>query len=476
MKIFVNKIIYAGLAMMLMFSAQSCSDYFDVGNNPNLVPSPNINSLLSTTTHRTGITSRTYSSTVSMYTQYLASPSLGSATDTYDIIDLSGSWTNFYYTMADLDDMINLGLESDAHLHVGIGKLLMAYNLNLVVSTWDAAPYTEAFMREPTITPAYDSGEYLHGVIGELIQEGIAALSRDDAAVVLDGNQDLIHQGNVDAWIRTGHGLLARHLNKITKKSFYDPGAVLAAIDNSYTAGSHDMALHVYTGNNPWAAVAISNLGNLLGGWLSSQLINHMNGTTYGLFDPRLPQLTDLTVHGVYMGTPNGSGNVGNESNTVRDESYISQNSPLTSRTAPIYLMTYEEMKFVEAEAALRANQPQRAYDAYLEGIQASMDKFEVDAAEAEAYIADPSVSVGASALTLDLIFKEKYVALYLNPETWIDARRYDYQYEGFELPHRAVLSTFVRRVSIPVNELTRNQGNVPEDVSMDTPLWWDQP
>ncbi len=62
------------------------------------------------------------------------------------------------------------------------------------------------------------------------------------------------------------------------------------------------------------------------------------------------------------------------------------------------------------------------------------MDKLQVPAgAERTAYIT--AASVGAAALTRELIFREKYVATYLNPEAWNDARRFDYQYKDFTLP-----------------------------------------
>ncbi len=104
------------------------------------------------------------------------------------------------------------------------------------------------------------------------------------------------------------------------------------------------------------------------------------------------------------------------------------------------------------------------------------MDKLEVSGNEAAEYINDPSVSVGEGNLTLDLIFKEKYVVTYLNFEAWNDARRHDYAYEGFEMPIGAVLPDFIRRVAIPQYELTRNAANIPEQESLDTPLWWDMP
>jgi len=472
---YIKRFCTAALSISVLFAAQGCDKYFDVGNNPNQVTNPNINNLLSTATHKTGINSRTFASFSSYYTQYLASPSEGSATDTYQITDLSGTWNQVYYTMADIYDMLKMAEEQEAHLHAGIGKLLMAYNLSLVIDTWNSGPYDEAFMNVESLYPTYQSGEQLYGIIGQLITDGLADLRRSDSKITLNSGLDLIHGGDINAWIRTGYGLQARHLNKISKKSTYNPTAVLTALDNSYTSAAHDMKLSVYVGNNPWASVAISNAGSLLGGWLSSHLIDHLNGTIYGFEDPRVGKITDKTVDGVYKGTQNGRGNVG-AANTIKDECYISINSPVTSTTAPIYIMTYEELKFVEAEAALRASQAGRAYNAYLEGIRATMAKLEVPQADADAYLAHPTVAVGADNLTLDLIFKEKYVATYLHFEAWNDARRYDYAYAGFQLPYNAALNTFVRRVAYPVAEQTRNPDNVPGEEPLSSPLWWDRP
>ena len=70
-----------------------------------------------------------------------------------------------------------------------------------------------------------------------------------------------------------------------------------------------------------------------------------------------------------------------------------------------------------------------------------------------DAYINDTSVSVGEANLTLALIFKEKYKALFLMPVTWDDARRFDYAYKGFQLPLNVVTSTFIRRLVYPTVE-----------------------
>src|SRR5690606_16051537 len=129
-----GKVTIAALSLALFF--HSCGDYFDVGNNPNLVTAPSVNSLLASTTHRVGMNAYRYGSAVANYAQYIASPTEASATDIYDITDLSTSWSQAYYGMSDAQDMVVLAEEAGADLHVGVGKLLIAYQLSLVFDTW----------------------------------------------------------------------------------------------------------------------------------------------------------------------------------------------------------------------------------------------------------------------------------------------------------------------------------------------------
>jgi hypothetical protein len=361
--------------------------------------------------------------------------------------------------------------------HQGVGQLILAYTLGLVADTWGSAPYSEAFGKSGNLRPKYDSEESLYQASIALINESIVNLQKTTAPIKLDAKSDVIHGGNRAAWLKTAYAIQARFLNKISKKATYSPAAVLAAVDKAYTLNSDDATMGVFTGVNPWAQIAVSNSSNLLGGWLGENFINHLNGVTYGILDPRIAKITDKTVHGTYVGTRNGRGNTG-AANTIRDENYISVNSPVTTRTAPLFIVTYPELKFIEAEAAFRsgASGRTRAYAAYLAGIRANMLRYELTPAESEPYVTHSSVSVGENNLTLALIFKEKYIATYLSPEAWTDMRRNDYQYKDFKLPEGAVLTKPIRRVAYPTSERTKNGSNVPAEVPLDTPLWFDKP
>jgi hypothetical protein len=458
---------------------QSCSDkYFDdLANNPNQVSTPTLASLLATSTYKAGLNSYNAGSVIVPYVQYTANPAAAGAADTYQSIDFTSTWDALYFAMADANEMKKLAVATGSSEYLGVADLLIAHHLIMVNDLWGSAPFSEAFNPQ-NVTPKYDSAEDVYKASMALVDEAIVELAKTTATIKLATSSDLIYGATGAAnqranWLKFAYALKARLLIKVSKTTAYDPTAVLAAVDNSFTANAQDAGMATFTLRNFWAGVALSNSTQSLGGWLSEQFIDHLSGTTYGIFDPRIAKITDKTVNGTYIGTVNGAGNRLPGANTTKDENYISSSSPWTSNTSPILIVTYAELKFIEAEAALTTDKT-RSYNAYLAGISANMDKLQVPAAEKATYLASPIVAVGAAGLTKALIFKEKYVATYLNPEAWNDARRFDYQYKDFTLPVNATLDKFIRRNDYPQGERNKNGGNVPVDVPRTTRLWWD--
>lgn len=471
----LRKYRYTLLLAALITGMQGCKKgYFDLNENPNQVTTPSLASLLSTATHKTGINNYNVGSITSNYVQYTANPSAAAASDIYQEVDFSGTWDALYYAMADISDMKKLATEQGATEYMGVANVLLAYHINLVSDLWGNAPFSDAF-KPSTLTPKYDSQEDLYKTSNALLDSAITQLAITTATLKLSTTNDLIHKGVRTAWLKTAYALKARNLIKVSKTSAYNAAAVLTAVDNSYTSNADDAGMASFSLRNPWAQVARNNASLTLGGWLSEQFIDHLNGTTYGVFDPRIRKITDPTVVAAtpWIGTVNGAGNRPPGNNTVKDENYIAISSPWTSDNAPILIVTYAELKFIEAEAALPTN-PARAYTAYLAGINANMDKLQVPAgAERTAYIT--AASVGAANLTRALIMKEKYVATYLNPEAWNDARRYDYAYKDFTLPVNAALPTFIRRLAYPSGERSKNGQNIPAVGALSERLWWDR-
>lgn len=458
------------LLLFLLFAG--CDKYLDINENPNLVTNPPINGLLVNATSQTGLNVQRMGNITSYYVQQLASPNTDSDRDTYKEEDLSTTWTAHYNVMTDINRMMTKAQESGSSQHLGVAKILMSINLNMLITMFGDVPYSEAFQGQQLLTPKYDNQQQLHATSIQLLDEAIAELNKTDSKLTLDATSDLIHAGVVEAWKKTAYALKARYLNQLSKTSQYNPAEILATLATAYTSNSDDAALKSFTGRSPWNTVAFNNTQLLLDGWLSEQFVDALDGTTYGVFDPRLTQITDTTKFGDYRGTPNGKGRTGTGTN--KEESVLSLNGFYSKAGAPLLLVTYAEMKFIEAEAAFRSGDKARAYAAYLAGITAHMDKLGVSAAERDAYLSNVAVAVSAEALMLDLIFKEKYIAMFLHPEAWVDARRFDYAYKDFTLPMNAALQTFIRRSAYPVVETSRNGANVPE-ADLTTRLWWDQ-
>ncbi|ACU61422.1 SusD/RagB family nutrient-binding outer membrane lipoprotein [Chitinophaga pinensis] len=474
MKRTLLKIYTLALAAGLFCALPACKKgYLDINQtDPNLTQRPPINGLLVATTYQSAINVYSTGYITSYYVQQLASPNTGSGSDIYDDVDRSANWQAIYLNVTDIRQMKQLALAQKAYEHLGVADILEALNMSMVIDMYGDAPYREAWSEGENLRPEYDGAKVIYDSCLSLIYQGVAALNTPDPLVALDPVNDLVHGGNKAAWIKTGYALKARLLNRKSKLPDYDAAAVLAALELAYDSNADDAQITRFESLSPWNSVAKNNASGTLDGWLSATFVNALNGTTYGVFDPRLPLITDTTRFGDYRGTVNGVGRTG--SGTDNAQSALSVNGFYSRGGAPLLMLTYAEMKFIESEASFVANKA-GSYQAYLDGIAAHMDKLGVAPAAKQAYVSNPVVAVGQAAFTKDLLFKEKYVATFLQPETWTDARRYDYKYKNFQLPQGALLNTFIRRVGYPTSETSRNPENVPPVGSLADHLWWDK-
>lgn len=463
--------IYLSLFIALM-ALGGCKKYLDINDNPNAANEPPIEGLLANATHLTPYNVYYVADLVSYYVQYLASPSPGGTADTYDQSDPTTSWGSIYNTLTDLHEMRNLAYTKGKLAYAGVADILTAYNLSLASNIWGDLPYSEAFVGTENLFPAYDDQKVIYDSCLVMIDRGISLLQNPDAEDQLDEVSDFIHHGSNAAWVKTAYSLKARLLNQVSKTGQYSASAVLTAVGNGYTSNDDDAAIIDFSVRNPWCQTARNNDNLLLDGWLGAYFVNAMNGNTFGVFDPRLPYITDTTMFLDFRGTPNGEGYQGTR-NTDNAQSTLVQGDWYSATNSPLLILTNAELRFIEAEAELRSGEPTRAYDAYLDGITANMTKLNLPADSIDRYLNDPAVGVGAGNITLELIMKEKYVACFLQPVTWVDMRRMDYNYQDFALPANVTLSTFIRRADYPSTETTRNP-NVPAYERTDH-LWWDQ-
>lgn len=457
----------------LLFLLMGCDSYLggDVNIDPSRTTESNISlpGLLSTTIFYTSDSHYGASSIANRFIQQIADV----ITDGVDVQreqSIPGVWTNIYLnTIPNLNVMIKKAQAENQPFYTGTAKILMATNLGLATNMWENVPYSQADKgTEGTFRPSYDTQEQVFRNIQTLLDEGIAALT-PIATQTTARPDDMAYNGNVARWIRLAWTLKARYALQLSRKGAPAAAtAALAALANGMQANADDFQL-IYTGRNfnPWHSnVALANNTGNLSITHGAYLINQMNGTSGGVLDPRLPLIaarpaTATTWVGVTAGRGTGSGsNVSFNVNTWQ-----------STQTAPIQLCTFAEAKFIEAEARFISNggtttsrgTVAAAYAAWQDGIRANATKIGVSATDANAFVNNALLNVGAANLTLANIMSQKYVALFLQPEVWTDMRRYGYDtnvYRNLALPENLtpdLQGRWIQRMSYPSSENSRN-------------------
>lgn len=366
-------------------------------------------------------------------------------------------WNDFYNgPMNNLNQMIQFAEEDGEFYYAGIGKILMAINLGTVTSLWGDVPYSESFQGSENMSPKFDDQKSVYESIQTLLDDGISDLQQDYDGRK-PGSEDLFFGGKTNQWIKMAHALKARYYMHLTKKTDalnYNPSEkALEAIANAMANSSNDLVYQY-----GFSSAEINPFYNFLkvGYIVPGESFNNLLTTT---FDPRKSHLLKVKF---------GSATL--------SDAYFS------SEASPVNLMTYYELKFLEAEARLRvnANDPE-IQNALNEAISENMKIISADAisdAQIDSYTASRAQLTGNFEADLETIITQKYIALYTSVEPWTDYRRTGYpeltpyasgdnaQNPGGNIP---------RRFAYPETERLYNQ-NFPANLpTLQDRFWWDQ-
>lgn len=460
------------LFLAIVFVTSSCSKYVDgyefspnspVESNPALLTTV---IQVATFSHFGGQLGRLSS----MLTQQTTGVQLQSLEATnYAIFegDNNNEWNSLYSATNDCNILIELAGETNPHYR-GIGRVLKAMNLALITDIWGDAPNREAnqgVQGEASWNPAYDTQELIYTDIQNMLDAAIVDLGKADADnAVLPGSDDLIFGGDAASWLSTAYVLKARYANRLSKRNAAGSATdALNALTDAYNAGFTSSASDcnaVFPGDgnslNQWYAFN-TNRANYIK--MSKPFVDLLTAIN----DPRLSFYASLDDNNGISGSEVGSEDV----TTSNVGSYFA------SATSSTPMVTYVEAKFIEAEAALRSNDPDRAAKAHNDAILAHV--LQVTGSPApQAYI-DAQANEDAASITLEKIMTHKYVAMFTQPEVWNDWRRTNIPAltpnpEGaannvLEVP---------RRLPTPQEErLYNTNAIVVSDVTQR--VWWDQ-
>jgi Starch-binding associating with outer membrane len=487
MKFNRSKISLAGLALSLLgFSA--CSDYLDINNDPTAISDSQVTmaALMPTVLEATAQANYQHAFSICQVAQHINGVSGGGVSSQAEFRIASGWSFNYLSAMTNTNALIKRAQELNAPHYAGLGKILMAYNLQMASDAWENIPYSQAFSLS-NLKPAYDSQESIYGTINRLLDEAIVDLGQTTSGFS-PGTDDLIFRGDRNRWRRTAQALKARiamHLSLKSGGATAATNALAALTGGGMISNADDCQLVFNTRNlNPWhSGVALANNTGNVSVRHSAQLADAMNGTTFGIWDPRLPLIAGrLTANAnarTWLGNEPGTGLGGNIDLVAT--SWHSRN------LSPIQFVTFAEQKFIQAEAEFLKNNgtttskgtTAAGYTAYLDGVRASLDKIGVADTARTRYLGSPIVAPGASNLTLGHIMVEKWKAMFLNPEVWADMRRWEYSadvYKDLQLPaglNPELGGKWTQRAQYPDAEFTRNGPNATKNVKpLAEPMW----
>ena len=366
--------------------------------------------------------------------------------------DVGNIWTPMYSEIMMnstiiIDKANDEGVESPNF--AGVAQVLIATTLGIGTDLFGDMPYTEAFKGgESVFSPVFDSQQSLYGSINTLLDQAIGNLNNTNNALDVAG--DVIYDGDIDLWKKAANSIKARHaiqLTGVNGNAAYT--AALAAVVNGFTSNDDDMLVPFEDGNrNPIFQFMEQRTDIRMG----ANLIDLLLATD----DPRLPFYAEEDADGNYTGSALRAQN--------SDASKPGPN--LAAFDASTKLMTYSELKFIEAEARLGLGQTgaQAAYEA---AVAASVLRV-----TGEANTAWLDANINGDPVTLEKIMTQKYIDGAATNQPYADYRRTGLP--NLTLAPDGVISEIPLRFPYPQAELDYNSENVPA-VTLLTKVWWDQ-
>lgn len=470
----MKKYLYYTLFICCILFATACESMLDVNDDPARVgpDEATLSTLLPSALRFTSETMFGSGQYGIQYPQYLA----GQAISQYTPYGFDQLWAPFYTdALPTLQDIISRAEAVGAYNYSGIAKTLLALGLMTATDIYGFVPYSEANQGTDKLYPCYDTMEELYQmhIIG-LLDEAVEDLQKPlpELEAYRQVQNDYIYNGDVEQWLKAAHAIRARYYLHLSNRQPDLLSNAAQEAQMAFESNADDLELWYEEQNvNPWYGF----LGNATNKIMrpSSYLVDLLTGSgAFNIEDPRLTFYVEKTGEGtVYVGTTPGELTGGDLDGNV---DVTAQTWP-TQREAPIQFITYAEVQFILAEALFETNKAE-AYDAYLKGIEASMRKVGVEEGDISNFLTSPEIAVGAANLTLAHIMLQKYLALYLQMETWVDMRRYQYDpqvYIGIEKPivNQIPGNPWIQRSNIADEEPGVNTC-LPEVPNQGVPLW----
>lgn len=417
----------------------------------------------------------------------------------YNDVTRLGAWRWHYFDVgSNCKGMIETAQREGSFNYQGVGKVMLAYSYLTATDSFGDMPYTEAY--SGSFNPIYDSQQKVYEGIAQLLEDGLADLAKASPSDKrMDATSDLIFKGDMSKWIAFAKAVKSRmYLHTANFDNGY--ARLITTVDEALATFSDAIFYYPKGATREWemnlwgpkVASPEWNFADIKNALVESMhtdfLMNYLTVNANGLtYDPRLYKLTTPGANGKYLAAKASEGistldlPVGT---TMADFANLF-NGFWTANDSPLPFILKEELYFIKAEAAFKMEDKPAAHTAYKLGIETNLRRLGVSESDITAYMGSPKVVASAADLKISDIMMQKYVALYLQPETWVDMRRYGYSataYPGIYYPKNALAEwqgKWIQR--LPYDKQTEYIYNPREIARLGagarswvfTPVWW---
>ena len=406
----------------------------------------------------------------------------------------NNSWNQMYLLQNILNQIIELtspGGPEENNVHaLGIAQILTAYNLAIMTDFWGDMPWSEAIQGATNMKPKFDRQSVIYngpnGVF-ELLENGIENI---EAAIAQPGGPnaggfDFIYQGNNERWIKAAWSLKARYHLRLMQRDNDAAANALAALANGFQDAGDAFIFSHYEAqpsprNNPWFQFRVER-SHLAASSTIFDLMDERN-------DPRIPiyftyinefDEDDEEWEPEYNPAPPG------QAERTQGGTYSESAITANNQAAPTPLMTYHELKFIEAEASFRSGVADWE-DVLKNAIAASWayhgqplfqeilddDGDVIETIDFDVWFDEQVVSRLTEGNELEEIITQKYIAAY---EYESMEAYHDYRRTGFPTLHNPHNETvgFPNRLQYGNSEESNNPDNFIEINVHTHRVWW---
>lgn len=409
----------------------------------------------------------------------------------YDIFNLDGAFDNQWNFEVYGGSLNNLQVLIDQYgttspAYSGIAKLEKAYIISLAADLWGDVPYSQAGQGLKFETPRFDKLEDIYqgnttlGIqsLFDLVKEGMADL--DKPSLLLPSTKDdIVYKGDLTKWKRMGNTLLLKFAIQISNRNpVLAKSTIDAVITGNNYINSNTIDFEVPFGSAVGNRNPIFDFNNNLRTgdmMLSSRLYalsKSLNDTL------RLSKFFTKPANASNTFTGFDNGSTAAVPALATRSKYNTYLTGTIGGEAPIRLLTFFQVNFILAEAALVLNTAGVANTYYQAGITASMQKVGMTAAEITAYFAsNPTVVnlTGTMAQMRNQIMTQKYIAWIGNGiEAYNDYRRTGLPVLALPLNAQGDNPNVIpTRLPYTPAELARNPNAPNPRPKTDVKLWW---